>query len=158
MRFKASALITCAILAGTVQVQAATLTPNGIVLLNRGNGFERVNSPTDCHPTDRVLVSDGSAQIAYRNGSLVGLHPGQLYTVGDPDRDDAGALVNPHGAHGAYGAAGASGGAAGGGAAGAAGASAGIGGISTTALVVGGIAVAAGVATLAAKAAKPSSP
>jgi|CXWL01.1.fsa_nt_gi hypothetical protein len=151
MRFKASALITCAILAGTVQVQAATLTPNGIVLLNRGNGFERVNSPTDCHPTDRVLVSDGSAQIAYRNGSLVGLHPGQLYTVGDPDRDDAGALVNPHGAHGAYGA-------AGGGAVGAAGASAGIGGISTTALVVGGIAAAAGVATLAARAAKPSSP
>ena len=61
---------------------AATLIPNGIVLIDRGNGFEVVRQPINTLPTDRVLVNSGSAQISYADGSVANLKPGNLYTVG----------------------------------------------------------------------------
>jgi hypothetical protein len=73
---------------------AATLVPNGIVLINRGNGFEVVRQPINTLPTDRVLVNSGSAQISYTDGSVANLKPGNLYTVGQSNTPTPGSQTS----------------------------------------------------------------
>lgn len=74
-------------------VQAGSVSPNGVVLINRGNGFEAIAQPTHLRPGDRVLVQSGSAQITCRDGSVAHLHSGQLFTAGACD------AAHPHARH-----------------------------------------------------------
>ncbi len=104
---------------GTIAANAsAMLNPNGIVMVNRGNGFVQVNGPTQVGPNDSVMVNEGSASMTYADGSTSALQPGQVYTVGN-------AGFTPVGSTGA---------------------GAGGGGLTTGTLVVGGLVVAAGAA------------
>ena len=112
-------LFSIAMLLGAVAANAATLTPNGVVLVNSGNGFVQVTGPVEVAQGDMVMVNEGSAQMSFPDGSLTSMQPGQVYTVGTVGAAPAG------------------------GAAAAAGAG---GGLSTTALVVGGVVVAGGAA------------
>ena len=124
-----------------------TISPNGVVLINRGNGFERVHEATQLHPGDMVMVNEGSAQLACADGSAGALQPGQVYTVGSSNCGNLPTDAGPPGDPGAE--ALVETGAEAGGLAGVAG----IGGMSTTTLVVGGVAIAAGVGVAASAAA-----
>ena len=66
-------------------LQAATLNPGtGTVSISRagGTGFEAVTGPTSVAPGDTVIVGDGgSAQIAFENGAIESVSPGQIYSV-----------------------------------------------------------------------------
>lgn len=115
-------LAALAMLAGILPALAsATLTPNGVVMINRGNGFEQVSGPTQVGPNDMVMVNEGSANMSYADGSSTALQPGQVYTVGNVGLTPAGTGLAGAGAGGG-------------------------GGLSTTALVVGGVVVAGGAA------------
>lgn len=110
--------------------QVVSPTPNSVVMINRGNGFESVNGPTSVNPGDTVMVNEGSANMSYPDGTSNAIESGQVHTVGN---------TAPAGAPGAQpGVTGAEGGVAGGG-------TGTIGGISTTTLAIGGV-VAGGVA------------
>lgn len=117
MKIRTLQLIGGAIFAACVAcgAEAATIAPKGVVLVNTGNGFVRINGPTEVKPGDMVMVNEGNAQVSYNSGSVANLQPGQVYTIGNEAA--VGAEV------------------------GAAGAAGGIGGLSTTALVVGGLAI-----------------
>ena len=120
--------------------QAATLTADGVVLINRGNGFEQVVGQTQVNPSDQVMVNQGSANLSYPDGSSTSLSPGQVYSVGEIG-------VAPAGTAGAAA-----------GEAAAAGAGTGIAGVpTTTLLVVGGVAAVAGVVGIVASQNKTAS-
>ena len=114
-----SGLAALAMVLSTIAANAsATLNPNGVVMVNRGNGFVQVNGPTQVGPNDSVMVNEGSANMTYADGSTSALQPGQVYTVGNVGITPAGSTV----------------------------AGAGAGGFTTGTLIVGGIVVAAGAA------------
>jgi hypothetical protein len=110
-----------AMLLGAAAADATTLTPNGTVLINKGNGFVQVTGPIEVVPGDMVMVNEGTAQMTFPDGSVASMQPGQVYTVGSAGGAGAGAGV-------------------------AAGAGAGAGGLSATTLIVGGVVVAGGAA------------
>jgi hypothetical protein len=62
---------------------AATVTPEqGIVLVNRGNGYQNVTEPSYVRPGDIVVVNPGgSAQLAYNDGCFVPVAVGLIVTV-----------------------------------------------------------------------------
>lgn len=82
--------IATLLLAVANAANAATLTPNGVVLINRGNGFEVVSQQINVLPTDRVMISSGSAQITYDDGSIANLQQGYVYSVGSPNLPPSG--------------------------------------------------------------------
>ena len=104
---------------------AATVTPHGSVLINRGNGFERVSNPSDCGPGDMIMINEGHAKITYADGRGGDLQSGQVYTCGNEGQilPDSSTTAGP----------------------GQGGPGGGSGGLSTTALVIGGVVIAAGV-------------
>jgi hypothetical protein len=63
---------------------AATVMPEqGIVLVNRGNGYQNVTEPTNVKPGDILVVNPGgSAQLAYDDGCFVPVAVGLIVTVG----------------------------------------------------------------------------
>jgi hypothetical protein len=63
---------------------AATVTPEqGIVLVNRGNGYQNVTGPTNVNPGDILVVNPGgSALLAYDDGCFVPVAVGTIVTVG----------------------------------------------------------------------------
>lgn len=124
--FAAAALF----LAALAPAEAAILTSNGVVMVNRGNGFELVQGATEVNPGDTVLVNEGSAQMVYPDGTTAALEPGQLHTVleAPPSPPPAVEAVAP----------------------------ATTGGLTTTTLVVGGVAAVGGIG-LAVSAAKGGS-
>jgi hypothetical protein len=63
---------------------AATVTPEqGIVLVNRGSGYQNVSGPTNVNPGDVLVVNPGgSALLAYDDGCFVPVAVGQIVTVG----------------------------------------------------------------------------
>jgi hypothetical protein len=63
---------------------AAAVTPEqGIVLVNRGSGYQNVTGPTNVNPGDILVVNPGgSAQLAYDDGCFVPVAVGQIVTVG----------------------------------------------------------------------------
>jgi len=78
--------LSCTLVAALVAAsgaEAAVVTPgNGIVSINRGEGYQRVTQPTEVGPGDQVMVGEGgSAQITYENGVTTAVTPGQVVTV-----------------------------------------------------------------------------
>ena len=63
---------------------AATVTPEqGIVLVNRGSGYQNVTGPTNVNPGDILVVNPGgSALLAYDDGCFVPVAVGTIVTVG----------------------------------------------------------------------------
>ena len=63
---------------------AATLGGvQGVVMVNRGNGYQTVTGPTQLNPGDVVVVNPGgSAQISYGDGCNVPVEVGAVVTVG----------------------------------------------------------------------------
>ena len=62
---------------------AATVTPEqGIVLVNRGNGYQNVTGPINVNPGDILVVNPGgSALLAYDDGCFVPVAVGTIVTV-----------------------------------------------------------------------------
>lgn len=153
----AAILINLAMMSSFVSsvVSAATLqVTQGVVQINRGQGFEPVTGSSPVNPGDVVTVQPGgNAQVVYPDGSIQPVQPGSVATVGPGATAPATAggqqvltqAANPSPGAGAGGTAG--GGAAGGGAAGggAGAAAGGLGGLSGTSLVLGAAAVGIGV-------------
>ena len=85
MKIRTLQLIGGAILAACTAIgaEAATINPQGVVLVNSGNGFVQINGPTQIKPGDMVMVNEGSAQVSYESGSVANLQPGQVYTIGN---------------------------------------------------------------------------
>jgi hypothetical protein len=54
------------------------------VLINRGNGFQRVASSTQANAGDLIMASPGgSAKVVYPGGCVVNVKPGAVITVRD---------------------------------------------------------------------------
>lgn len=62
-------------------IASPTLTTHGVVLIDRGNGFERVPETTTVRPGDTVMVNEGSAQLACENGWSGNLEAGRVYRI-----------------------------------------------------------------------------
>ena len=60
---------------------AATLTSNGTVLVNKGQGFKPVTGTQQVQLGDNVMVQNGSAQITFNDGSVMQLPEGGTYAV-----------------------------------------------------------------------------
>jgi hypothetical protein len=66
----------------TVSVQAAVLTNvQGIVSVNHGNGYIPAVTGAGIAPGDRVRAGEGSAEIAYENGYVQRIGPGETGVV-----------------------------------------------------------------------------
>lgn len=74
---------------------AAIVAPNGVVLINRGNGFERATSTVQLATGDMVMVSEGSAIAVCGNGTSADMSPGSVYTIGSTACSDAPAGQQP---------------------------------------------------------------
>lgn len=75
-------MATIAAITAASSANAAIVAPNGVVLVNRGNGFERVNGTVQLGNGDRVLVNEGSATAICQNGTPTDMSPGSVYTIG----------------------------------------------------------------------------
>lgn len=123
------------VMAALSPAEAAVLTANGVVMVNRGNGFQVVQGATEVNPGDSVLVNEGSAQLTYPDGTTASLEPGQLHSVaeappaGTPGTPPAEVVTSTGGAT--------------------------TGGLTTTTMIVGGVAIVGGIG-LAVSASKPS--
>lgn len=120
------------------------LHPEGSVMVDRGNGFERVTDTVQIQPGDVVVVNEGSARVTCNSGWTGRLEAGRMYRIERTICEEVGQLGDPSqggniGAEAGTNASSQAGGMVGGGAVGSA------GGISTVALVVGGVAIAVGV-------------
>ena len=68
------------------------MSPDGVVLVNRGNGFERVTDAVTLNPGDLVLVNQGGASVGPNAGLLstsVELVPQYLYAILLVSRSDS---------------------------------------------------------------------
>ena len=120
------------------------LHPEGSVMVDRGNGFERVTDTVQIQPGDFVVVNEGSAKVTCDSGWTGRLEAGRMYRIERTICEDVGQQGDlshggNSGAEAGTNAASQAAGTVGGGAVGSA------GGISTVALVVGGVAIAVGV-------------
>ena len=64
---------------------AATLgSVQGVVMVNRGNGYQTVQGTVQLNPGDVVVVNPGgSAQLSYADGCSVQVQVGAVVTVGE---------------------------------------------------------------------------
>jgi hypothetical protein len=68
--------------------QAAVLSDaQGVVQVNRGDGFQGAGNGTGVGPGDRVRTGDGATSILYDNGCSVKVDPHQVVTVLSPPPD-----------------------------------------------------------------------
>ena len=74
---------------------AAIVAPNGVVLISRGNGFERATSTVQLATGDMVMVSEGSAIAICGNGTSAEMGPGSVYTIGSTACSDVPAGQQP---------------------------------------------------------------
>ena len=121
--------------------QAATLTPQGDVLVNRGDGFKAAAASGQVATGDVVMVrAGGAASVVFSDGCRVSVDVGSSYTVG-ASSPCAAAANQPSAAATTTAAAGGL-------------------GLGTTGILVGAgvVAVGAGVAIAAAKKKSPASP
>ncbi len=123
-----AAVLAAALVFGATASLADTLTPNGTVMINQGNGYQSVTGPTQVGPGDMIMVNSGTAQVTTANGTVLSLEPGQVYTIGSLAGAGTGTAVAGTGA-----------------------------GLSTTTLIVGGVVVAGGAAAAIAASSKGSS-
>ena len=65
----------------TTAVGAATVQPDGNILINSGKGYKPASSATEALPGDSVLVKSGKARIVYNSGCSVEIEVGKAYTV-----------------------------------------------------------------------------
>lgn len=79
--FRAVALVMSLIF-GSAAHAATVKTIEGNVLINRGNGYERVSGTSQAKVGDSVMVSpNGVAQIIYADGCAVTVRPGSVRVV-----------------------------------------------------------------------------
>ena len=57
---------------------AATLTPHGVVLINRGSGYVRVNGPIEVSTGQIVMVTQGSASMSCGTAGGGSISAGQI--------------------------------------------------------------------------------
>ena len=77
-------LISAAMIAAlvTTSAQAAVLSNlDGVVSVNRGNGFQPASIGSSLAPGDRVRTGEGSANILYDNGCATAVGPKQVAIV-----------------------------------------------------------------------------
>ena len=79
-RLRTLAFISFGLVASST-AEAVSMSPDGVVLVNRGNGFERVTDAVTLNPGDLVLVNQGGASVGCGDGSSGALSPGRVYTV-----------------------------------------------------------------------------
>jgi hypothetical protein len=77
-----TAFIT-AVLVNFLAYAATVLPEQGIVLVNRGNGYQNAIAPTTVNPGDIVVVNaGGAAWLSYPDGCTVPVAVGSIVTVG----------------------------------------------------------------------------
>ncbi len=78
-------VIVCLISAlslGTSAIAATVTATQGQVLVNRGNGYQRVAGSTQAGTGATVVANPGgSAQVVYSDGCAVTVEPGSVYTI-----------------------------------------------------------------------------
>ena len=79
--------------------ETATVDPShGVVLINRGKGFNQIKRPVKVKVGNSVMVGPGgSAVIAYNDGCTVKVEPGTVKTVASlsPCASDSSAAADP---------------------------------------------------------------
>ena len=83
---------------------AATIEPvQGNLQLNRGQGFQPVNSRVDANVGDTVVVGPGSAAaVTYSDGCKVSVQPGAVTTIAPLSPCASGSLADDNNQNGLY--------------------------------------------------------
>ena len=83
---------------------AATIEPvQGNLSLNRGQGFQPVNSRIDANVGDTVVVGPGSAAaVTYSDGCKVSVQPGAVTTIAPLSPCASGARADDNNSNGLY--------------------------------------------------------
>jgi hypothetical protein len=83
---------------------AATIEPvQGNLQLNRGQGFQPVNSRVDANVGDTVVVGPGgAAAVTYSDGCKVPVQPGAVTTIGPLSPCASGSLADDNNQNGLY--------------------------------------------------------
>jgi hypothetical protein len=83
---------------------AATIEPvQGNLQLNRGQGFQPVNSRVDANVGDTVVVGPGStAIVTYSDGCKVSVQPGAVTTIAPLSPCASGSLADDNNQNGLY--------------------------------------------------------
>jgi hypothetical protein len=83
---------------------AATIDPvQGNLQLNRGQGFQPVNSRVDANVGDTVVVGPGgAAAVTYSDGCKVSVQPGAVTTIAPLSPCASGSLADDNNSNGLY--------------------------------------------------------
>jgi len=83
---------------------AATIEPGqGNLSLNRGQGFQPVNSRIDANVGDTVVVGPGgAAAVTYSDGCKVSVQPGAVTTIAPLSPCASGSMANDNNSNGLY--------------------------------------------------------
>jgi hypothetical protein len=83
---------------------AATIDPvQGNLQLNRGQGFQPVNSRVDANVGDTVVVGPGgAAAITYSDGCKVSVQPGAVTTIAPLSPCASGSMADDNNSNGLY--------------------------------------------------------
>ena len=83
---------------------AATIEPvQGSLQLNRGQGFQPVNSRVDANVGDTVVVGPGSAAaVTYSDGCKVSVQPGAVTTIAPLSPCASGSMADDNNQNGLY--------------------------------------------------------
>src|SRR5438552_72808 len=81
-KFTVLVCLISALSLGTSAVAATVTATQGQVLVNRGNGYQRVVGSTQAGTGATVVANPGgSAQVVYSDGCVVTVEPGSVYTI-----------------------------------------------------------------------------
>jgi hypothetical protein len=83
---------------------AATIEPvQGNLQLNRGQGFQPVNSRVDANVGDTVVVGPGgAAAVTYSDGCKVSVQPGAVTTIAPLSPCASGSMADDNNSNGLY--------------------------------------------------------
>jgi hypothetical protein len=83
---------------------AATIEPvQGNLQLNRGQGFQPVNSRVDANAGDTVVVGPGgAAAVTYSDGCKVSIQPGAVTTIAPLSPCASGSMADDNNSNGLY--------------------------------------------------------
>lgn len=77
-----AAIALVAVTLGAMPVGAAVLENfEGVVLVNRGEGFKKAEGPGPLEASSRVMVQEGTATVLFEGNCRVNLAPGQVLIV-----------------------------------------------------------------------------